>query len=51
MHYEVVVIGAGTALVVEELFLLDVCLIAILNTNDAVRVAIRIVRDIALVLR
>ena len=51
VHYKVVIVCACTTLVIGHLFLLGVDLMAVLDTDDAVRVAIRVVRDITLVLR
>lgn len=51
VHYKVVVVGAGTTMVVEELLLFAIYFIAVLNAYDAVGVSVGVVRDVALVLR
>ena len=51
MHdMKVVTIGSSTTMVVEKLFFLDIDLVAILNTDNTVGVAIRIFGDITFVL-
>ena len=43
MHYKIVIVCTLATLVISQLILLDVDLMAILNTDDAVGVTIRVV--------